>query len=307
MENINQTSSLKLGVLGMSEGNGHPYSWSAIFNGYDPTIMKDCPFSGIPDYLSKQKFPEDTILNANVTHIWTQDVALSNHISKASLIPFVVERYEDMIGHVDGVLLARDDAENHFTMAKPFLEAGLPVFIDKPLAYTIREAKEILALQKFENQIFSCSGLAYAAELKLTEKDKEKLGAIKLIDAIVPKQWNKYAIHIIEPVLNLVGKDDEILSVANSGGSEINIVTVKWRSGLHTVFYVIGDNKCPFAIIRLFGSNGFKELKFQDTFNAFKNSLLAFVDVVLDKNKQPNNPKRLLEIIRIIGEGAIVG
>jgi len=24
---------LKLGVIGMSEGNGHPYSWSAIING----------------------------------------------------------------------------------------------------------------------------------------------------------------------------------------------------------------------------------------------------------------------------------
>ena len=24
---------LKLGIIGLSEGNGHPYSWSAIFNG----------------------------------------------------------------------------------------------------------------------------------------------------------------------------------------------------------------------------------------------------------------------------------
>ena len=23
-------------MLGMVDGNGHPYSWSAIFNGYDP-------------------------------------------------------------------------------------------------------------------------------------------------------------------------------------------------------------------------------------------------------------------------------
>lgn len=27
---------LKIGILGMTEGNGHPYSWSAMFNGFDP-------------------------------------------------------------------------------------------------------------------------------------------------------------------------------------------------------------------------------------------------------------------------------
>ena len=30
---------LKIGILGMTEGNGHPYSWSAMFNGYDPEEM----------------------------------------------------------------------------------------------------------------------------------------------------------------------------------------------------------------------------------------------------------------------------
>ena len=33
---------LRLGVVGLSEGNGHPYSWSAIFNGCDMAYMKDC-------------------------------------------------------------------------------------------------------------------------------------------------------------------------------------------------------------------------------------------------------------------------
>ena len=28
---------LRIGVIGLSEGNGHPYSWSAIINGFDKT------------------------------------------------------------------------------------------------------------------------------------------------------------------------------------------------------------------------------------------------------------------------------
>ncbi len=26
---------IKLAILGLTPGNGHPYSWSAMFNGYD--------------------------------------------------------------------------------------------------------------------------------------------------------------------------------------------------------------------------------------------------------------------------------
>ena len=50
-------TALKFGVIGMSEGNGHPYSWSAIFNGYDADAMRDCPFPAIPEYLARRRFP----------------------------------------------------------------------------------------------------------------------------------------------------------------------------------------------------------------------------------------------------------
>ena len=38
---------IRLAMLGMVDGNGHPYSWSAIFNGYHREAMADCPFAGI--------------------------------------------------------------------------------------------------------------------------------------------------------------------------------------------------------------------------------------------------------------------
>ena len=96
---------LKLGVIGMSEGNGHPYSWSAIFNGYDAGAMAECPFPVIPEYLSKQTFPDDRIESALVTHIWCQENSVSQHIAKASNISHVVEDLESMVGEVDAILL----------------------------------------------------------------------------------------------------------------------------------------------------------------------------------------------------------
>ena len=101
----------------MSEGNGHPYSWSAIFNGYNEQFMKDCAFPVIPSYLSRQNFPADAITGACVTNIWTQSISLSNHIARSANINTVNQNITDMIDQVDAVLLARDDSENHLKYA----------------------------------------------------------------------------------------------------------------------------------------------------------------------------------------------
>ena len=90
-------NNLKLGILGMSDGNGHPYSWSAIFNGYDIPKMSKCPFPVIPKYLALQDFPRDSIKNARVTHIWTQDKKISEDIASSSLIENIVDNYIDII------------------------------------------------------------------------------------------------------------------------------------------------------------------------------------------------------------------
>ena len=31
---------LKFGIVGLNAGNGHPYSFSAVFNGYDPEALE---------------------------------------------------------------------------------------------------------------------------------------------------------------------------------------------------------------------------------------------------------------------------
>ncbi len=54
-------------------------------------------------------------------------------MAKASLIPNVVERPEDVIGHVDAVIVATDIGHEHIVRCGPFVEAGIPVFVDKPL------------------------------------------------------------------------------------------------------------------------------------------------------------------------------
>ena len=60
---------LRIGILGMTEGNGHPYSWSAIFNGFDKEEMSKCPYPVIPVYLGKQPRENFGIPGAHITCI----------------------------------------------------------------------------------------------------------------------------------------------------------------------------------------------------------------------------------------------
>lgn len=292
---------LNFGIIGMSEGNGHPYSWSAIFNGYNPSEMAKCPFPVIPEYLAKETFPDDFLSEyARVTHIWTQDSDISNHVANAALIPNVCETLGDMIGSVDAVLLARDDAENHYRFAKPFLETGVPVYIDKPFATNRKNANRLWQLAKDESQIFSCSALQFAKEFQPNKLDMESLGEIRAVHATIPKSWNKYAVHIVEPVLNMLPNRGNIETVASLpvNNNQIQGVQVGWSSGVIAQFQTMGSFPAP-LVIRMQGSKGYQELYFKDTYYAFKMALKRFVDVI--NRTKPNIPRKFtIEMVQII-------
>jgi len=292
---------LSLGILGLSPGNGHPYSWSAIFNGYDIESMRSCPFPVISQYLAQQTFPQDQIIGARVTHIWTQDQDISKNVSQAAKIPIIVADPHQLIGAVDAILLARDDAENHWQMSKDFLRAGLPIYIDKPLAFDLKTAKKILNMQQYSGQVFTGSALSFAKEFQITPAIKSKVGTINRIEANISKDWLKYSIHIIDPVLNMIKWQDEIIGAKTKMIAGGQTTAITWPNSLTTVFTVTGKKSVPITIdIR--GETGTKRLEFTDTYSAFKNSLQTFIDII-QKKVQPPSTKRILKAVEIIERG----
>lgn len=292
---------IRLGVIGLSSGNGHPYSWSAICNGYDPVEMEHCGFPVIPRYLEKQRFPEDRIPQVQVTHVWAQDDEVARHVAKAALIPHVVQDFTDMIGAVDGVLLARDDGETHLHFAMPFLRAGVPIYVDKPLALFRADAEAMYGAQHYSGQLFSCSALRYARELMLSAEDRQSLGAIRAIHAMTPKDWDKYAVHVIEPALNLIPDRGAVARVqpwACEGGRGL---AVAYSSGVQLHIHAAGDAVAPLSL-RVLGESGWKELNFRDSFAAFKAALEAFIQTM--REKRPVIPEAFtLEVVDLIEAG----
>jgi len=280
-------NTLRLGVIGASPGNGHPYSWSAICNGYDDAAMAGCPYPAIPAYLREHRFPEDRLPGTQVTHVWTQDRGQSEHIAAASLIPNIVAEPGEMIGKIDALLLARDDAENHATFAPPFLKAGIPVLIDKPLALTSRDADALLALEGFPGQILAGTPLTGAAEFQLTEALRHKLGPIRHINATTPKYWKTYAVHIIEPVLSILNRFEPPADLRAWRDGDRTALSARWADGVTAQFNCLGNLSAPIAI-DVHGESDHVRLVFRDSFSAFKGSLQRFCDGIRQRKRMFN-------------------
>lgn len=296
------TTGLRLGVIGLSEGNGHPYSWSAIFNGYDRVKMAACPFPVIPGYLSKQTFPLDAIPEAKVTHVWTQQREHSVRLAEACHIPNVVDDYCQMIGHVDGILLARDDAENHLQFSLPFLAAGLPIYIDKPVTITLSDLRALYAEQRFPGQIFSCSALRFATEFKLDPSDLADLGPVAHVQATVPKTWQRYGVHALDAIFAMFDLYERENSVKSVRVGDVHVVTVDWGH-ISAVITCLGTTPAPIAV-RVFGKSRTIERVFEHTYSAFKLTLEQFIQGLLSRS-EVTTEGQLTSTVSILERGAI--
>ena len=269
---------LKLGIMGMSQGNGHPYSWAAIINGdFNTEEMDKCGYAGIPIYLNANKNTLG-IDGARVTHIWTQERSISEHIAKASLIENVVDDAEEMIGHVDAVLLARDDPENHVQMAKPFINAGVPIFIDKPLAITTEDLAYFSEQNKNGKFLMSCSSMRYANEALTVKTEIATLGKLELATVVGKKDWTKYGIHMLEALFALLD-DPKAISVQHVGESGKDIVVVKFENGFVATVHLFMDIAATFQIT-LFGQNEWRQIDIKNSYSMFKENLTEFVKSV---------------------------
>jgi len=277
---------LKLGIIGMSEGNGHPYSWSAIINGdFDRNEMSRCGFAGIPIYLEANS---DTlgIDGAKVTHVWTQDRNISEHIARASMIENVVDRAEEMIGHVDAVLLARDDPENHVAMAKPFLDADVPIFIDKPLAITREDLAHFSEQNEKGKLLMSSSSMRYSSECRTAKTELASLGELELATVVGKKDWIKYGVHMLEALFALLD-DPRAVSVQHVGESGKDVVLIKFENGLTATVHLFMDIAATFQL-SLFGRDGWRLINIRNSYSMFKENLTEFIRSVREgKSRLP--------------------
>lgn len=267
---------IRLAMLGMIEGNGHPYSWSAIINGYEEDEIRRCPYPVIADYLGAQSPDAVGFRDARVTHIWTDTPDDAPRVARAARIERIVSRPEDVIGEVDAVIIATDDGDDHVARARPFVECNLPVFVDKPMA-TNREALETFSDWVAGGaRILSSSGMRYSPETRALFNRRDELGDLRWISSFTAKTWERYGIHALEAVYPYLGPGFE--SVRLDQYARGDVAFILHRSGVSLTIPAIHDAYGSFGKIQAAGTKGALFLEMKDTFTAFRDQLRSFVD-----------------------------
>lgn len=148
-----------------------------------------------------------------------------------------VDRPEDLIGKVDAICIESVDGSVHLERAKPFLEAGIPLYIDKPFACSLAEAKEIVELAAKKNlPLFSTSSLRYALEVMEIQENPDKYGKVVGLDVFSPASLHPrnpglfhYGIHGVEMLYALYGPGcEEVWSISTEGS---DTVMGRWKDG----------------------------------------------------------------------------
>jgi hypothetical protein len=296
---------IRLAMLGCTSGNGHPYSWSAMFNGYDRDLMtRECPFAGIPQYLNRQPADTLTIPGAEVTHVCcTGDGGFTaEHVARCSLVPNVVENPTDVLGEVDAVVVATDAGHEHVERARPFVEAGLPVFVDKPL---VDNEEDLCVFERWVadgRPIMSSSCMRTCKEFAPYRMSTRDLGELRFVSVTTPKTWERYGIHALEAIYPIMGPG--FVSARNTGTAERNVVHLKHRSGADAVVVASSDMYGAFGCLELCGTAGHAQAVFADTFFAFKSQLEAFVDY-LRTGEEPFPFAETAELMRLVIAGIL--
>ena len=300
MKLVKDPEHIRLGIIGMTEGNGHPYSWSAMFNKFDRAAMPaECPFPVIPVYLAKENYDTMGIPGAHMDYVACDKRSDAEHVAKLSLIPNVLDRPEEMIGKVDAVIIATDIGSEHVKRAKPFIEAGIPIFIDKPLCDNRADLEYFTKLFESGYPLLSSSSMRYCKEfVPYHGGNTRELGELRLVMYGMPKKWETYGIHSLEAVYPIVGPGFE--SVVNTGDFKRNVVHLKHKRGVDVILTGICDCGVPSMVLA--GTGGNVELKSKDSYTSFRNQLVAFVDF-LKTGVRPYPWQETVELMKLVIAG----
>lgn len=232
----------------------------------------------------------------------------------------IVATIEELCQKVDAVLLESVDGRPHLEQARPVIKAKKPLFIDKPVAGSLRDALEIFRLAKEAGvPVFSSSSYRYYDSLqKLMGQDVGEIkGAISYGPCSLEKThpdlfW--YGVHATEALFTIMGTGCE--SVVRVSTADTDVVEGIWEGGrvgtLRGIRNARADHKVIVfgtkAIAQQEGSGDYAPLvreivKFFQTGVAPVRpeetiEMFAFMEAADESKRQDGKPVRLSEVIK---------
>ncbi|WP_238388612.1 Gfo/Idh/MocA family protein [Roseimaritima ulvae] len=163
----------------------------------------------------------------------------------------IVDSIDELLKRVDCVLLETNDGQLHRAQAQQVIDAGKPMFIDKPVAANLTDTLAIykLAAEK-QVPIFSSSSLRYTDGAQAIRRGDygDVLGCAtyspcKLEPSHTDLYW--YGIHGVESLYTCMGPGCE--SVTRTSSEDFELVVGKWADGRIGTFRGIRKGKSGYG------------------------------------------------------------
>jgi predicted dehydrogenase len=177
-----------------------------------------------------------------VTHRWTDgdhdmpadDVATWERQADELGVE-AVDRLDDLLDAVDGVMVLSVNGHRHLGHALPALKRGLPTYVDKPLTCSLIEARHLLSTSRDSGaRCYSASSLRFVQELETL--DRSALGDVVAVDAFGPGELNDamaglffYGVHAIELVDAIMGPG--VGRISSVSTADRDLIRLEYRDG----------------------------------------------------------------------------
>jgi predicted dehydrogenase len=211
----------------------------------------------------------------------------------------IVNSIDELLRKVDVVLLETVDGRKHLEQALPVIKAGKPLFIDKPIAASLKDAIKIYDAAKKNNvPIFSSSSLRFMGTAQ--EVVQGKMGKVLGADTFSPATLEKsnpgffwYGIHGVEILYTVMGKGCKSVVFVGTEGTDIAVGT--WEDGRMGTFRGTRTGKHDYGGT-VFGEKG--EL-YLGTFGGYDTLLVRIIEFFKTGNV-PVDPSETIELCAFI-------
>lgn len=231
------------------------------------------------------------------------DIPQSMQILERSVEPVramgveIVDSIDALLPKVDAVLLLSIDGRVHLEQARPVIEAGKPLFVDKPAAGSLADAIRLFRLaEKHGVPCFSSSSLRFAPGTQAVLSDP-KVGEILGCDAYSPAKiephhpdffW--YGIHGVETLFTIMGTGCQKVSRTHS--ENMDVATGLWEGGRIGTFR--GTRAGPHSYgATVFGAKGEVQSGRFEGYEPLIEEIVSFFKT----GKAPVPPETTLEIL----------
>ncbi len=209
-------------------GCHHGNAFSSMFNGWNRERAEELgfPTGGATD---------DRVEGARVVRIYDEDREGAEMMAQIYDIDEVCDSPEELAEGTDAVIAADSGEFDKWKLVVPALEAGLPTFIDKPLAETPGEAQEIVDLAtQHDAPLMSCSSFRWCDAAREMRQQLSDLGTLELLSGVSGQgKYHVYAIHPVELVYGILGPGTR--TVINVGEEDRDIVHMRRDDGTQVV------------------------------------------------------------------------